>query len=144
MKKSKKKSKKNRGAYTSGHIYEEVDNYLHKHVKDVWELGDEIKMRIMSGISSAFDLAMNNPAGMVALVEAIEVYETANEEYKTVHGEEAGSNQTLRFTDMRASALRQLYEDFEARGLEVFEEVNNMVRTPTTKGKRKQEENAWF
>jgi len=125
--KSKKKSKKNRGAYTSGHIYEEVDNYLHKHVKDVWELGDEIKMRIMSGISSAFDLAMNNPAGMVALVEAIEVYETANEEYKTVHGEEAGSNQTLRFTDMRASALRQLYEDFEARGLEVFEEVNNMI-----------------
>jgi hypothetical protein len=82
----------------------------------------------MSGIGTAFDLAMNNPAGMVALVEAVEVYETANEEYKTVHGEEAGSSQTLRFTDMRASALKQIYQDFELRGLEVFREVQENVR----------------
>ena len=110
------------------HNHEEVDNFLHEHVKNVWELGDEIRVRIMSGIGTAFDLAMNNPAGMVALVEAVEVYETANEEYKTVHGEEAGSSQTLRFTDMRASALKQIYQDFESRGLEVFREVQDMVR----------------
>jgi hypothetical protein len=108
--------------------YEEVDNFLHEHVKNVWELGDEIRMRIMSGIGSAFELAMNNPAGLVALIEAVEVYETANEEYKTVHGEEAGSNQTLRFTDMRASALKQMYQDFELRGLEVFREVHEVAQ----------------
>ena len=111
------------------HNYEEVDNFLGEHVKNVWELGDEIRMRIMSGIGTAFELAMNNPAGMVALVEAVEVYETANEEYKTVHGEEAGSNQTsLRFTDMRASALKQLYQDFESRRLRVFQEIQMNVR----------------
>eukprot|EP00934_Nitzschia_sp_Nitz4_P003262 Nitzschia sp. Nitz4//scaffold370_size15137//3867//7399//NITZ4_008894-RA/size15137-snap-gene-0.25-mRNA-1//1//CDS//3329549571//3252//frame0 len=109
------------------HNYEEVDHFLHEHVKNVWELGDEIRLRIMSGIGSAFELAMNNPAGMVALVEAVEVYETANEEYKTVHGEEAGRSTSLRFTDMRASALRQIYQDFELRSLEVFREVNEAV-----------------
>jgi hypothetical protein len=114
------------------HSYAEVDNYLHKHVKNVWELGDEIRLRIMSGIATAFDLAMNNPAGMVALVEAVEVYETANEEYRTVHGEEAGENQTLRFTDMRASALKQIYNDFEAKGLQVVQEVHDMVRVYNT------------
>jgi Exocyst complex component Sec6 len=108
--------------------YEEVDNFLHEHVKNVWELGDEIRMRIMSGIGSAFELAMNNPAGLVALIEAVEVYETANEEYKTVHGQEAGSNQNLRFTDMRASALKQMYQDFELRGLEVFREVHEVAQ----------------
>ena len=110
------------------HNYEEVDNFLGEHVKNVWELGDEIRMRIMSGIGTAFELAMNNPAGMVALVEAVEVYETANEEYKTVHGEEAGWNQgSLRFTDMRASALKQIYQDFESRGLRVFQEIQMNV-----------------
>ena len=111
------------------HNYEEVDNFLHEHVKNVWELGDEIRLRIRSGIGAAFDLAMNNPAAMVALVEAVEVYETAAEEYKAVHGEEAGrSSNSLRFTDMRASALKQIYQDFELRGLEVFREVNESVR----------------
>jgi len=125
--------------------YEEVDNFLHEHVKNVWELGDEIRMRIMSGIGGAFELATNNPAGLVALVEAVESYEQANEEYKTVHGEEAGGKltgnekpqsyrtnnkgaQNLRFTDMRASALKQMYQDFELRGLEVFREVHEVVR----------------
>ena len=125
--------------------YEEVDNFLSEHVKNVWELGDEIRMRIMSGIGGAFELATNNPAGLVALVEAVEVYETANEEYKSVHGEDVGkmggskqqpksynkssSNraQNLRFTDMRASALKQMYQDFELRGLEVFREVHEVV-----------------
>ena len=92
------------------------------------------------------------------MVEAVEVYETANEEYKTVHGEEAGSTaglgssskkggssgsgsktmneslksnstmQNLRFTDMRASALKQMYQDFELRGLEVFREVHEVAQ----------------
>eukprot|EP00529_Nitzschia_sp_RCC80_P008811 CAMPEP_0113453782 /NCGR_PEP_ID=MMETSP0014_2-20120614/7529_1 /TAXON_ID=2857 /ORGANISM="Nitzschia sp." /LENGTH=1191 /DNA_ID=CAMNT_0000345175 /DNA_START=500 /DNA_END=4075 /DNA_ORIENTATION=+ /assembly_acc=CAM_ASM_000159 len=116
------------------HNYEEVDNFLHEHVKNVWELGDEIRMRIMSGIGSAFEMAMNNPAGLVALVEAVEVYETANEEYKTVHGEEAGLNQNLRFTDMRASALKQMYQDFELRGLEVFREVHDNLGAAAADG----------
>lgn len=123
---------KSRSAYMSSlkmpHNYDEVDNFLHEHVKNVWELGDEIRLRIRSGIGAAFDLAMNNPAAMVALVEAVEVYETAAEEYKTVHGEEAGqSSNSLRFTDMRASALKQIYQDFEMRGLEVFREVHESV-----------------
>jgi len=114
------------------HYYEEVDNFLHEHVKNVWELGDEIRLRIMSGIGTAFEMAMNNPAGMVALVEAVEVYETASAEYKTVHGEEAGQNQNLRFTDMRASALKQIYSDFELRGLEIFRQVHEGVRSCRT------------
>ena len=97
----------------------------------------------MSGISGAFDLAMNNPSGMVALVEAVEVYEVASQEYKTVHGKAAGSTTSgagggdtqkssnhgasLRFTDMRAAALTQMYQDFEMRGLEVFREVHESV-----------------
>ena len=100
-----------------------IDRFLEEHVQNVWELGDEIRMRIMSGISNAFELALNNPAGMVALVEAVEVYETANDEYKAVHGEEAGRSQTLRFTDMRPAALGELYKDFENRGLTVFREL---------------------
>ena len=44
-----------------------------------------------------------------------------------VHGEEAGANQTLRFTDMRATALKQIYTDFEARGLQVFQEEHEHV-----------------
>jgi hypothetical protein len=124
-------SRFNRSTFSNAglpHNYEEVDHFLQDHVKNVRELADEIRLRIMSGIGTAFDLAMNNPAGMVALVEAVEVYETANEEYKTVHGEEAGSSQTLRFTDMRASALKQIYQDFELRGLEVFRAVQENVR----------------
>jgi hypothetical protein len=128
------------GGLSSMMNYEEVDNFLHEHVKNVWELGDEIRMRIMSGIGSAFELATDNPGGLVALVEAVEVYETANEEYKTVHGEEAGASsgntsnrnstnkQNLRFTDMRASALKQMYQDFELRGLEIFREVHEVAQ----------------
>lgn len=109
--------------------YEQVDLFLSEHVKNVWELGDEIRLRLLSGIGSAFELAMNNPSGLVALVEAVEVYETANEEYKRVHGEEAGTkSQRLRFTDMRAAALEQINQDFENRGLEVFRDLQTQVR----------------
>lgn len=102
-----------------------IDMFLHENVENVWELGDEIRLRIMSGIAASFDLAINNPAGMVALVEAVEVYETANEEYKAVHGYEAGTQNSpkMRFTDMRAVALGELYKDFENRGLTIFSEL---------------------
>ena len=101
-----------------------IDKFLSEHVENVWELGDEIRMRIMSGIESAFELAMNNPGGMVALVEAVEVYDTANEEYKAVHGVEAGqASHNLRFTDMRPAALGTLYKDFERRGLDIFSDL---------------------
>ncbi len=107
-----------------------VDNFLSQHVKNVWELGKEIRMRILSGVGSAFDLALQNPAGMVALVEAVEVYERAADEYKDKASrwgddESVGSDKNhLKFTDMRAAALAQLYEDFELRGLEIFRAIH--------------------
>mmetsp|Transcript_17217 Transcript_17217/g.34525 ORF Transcript_17217/g.34525 Transcript_17217/m.34525 type:complete len:635 (+) Transcript_17217:1-1905(+) len=61
---------------------------------------------------------------MVALVEAVEVYERANDQYKSLHDENDMPNQTLHFTDMRAAALSQIYQDFELRGLEVFRGVH--------------------
>lgn len=102
-----------------------IDRFLEEHVSNVWELGEEIRLRIMSGITSAFELAMNNPAGMVALVEAVEVYEFANEEYMAVYGERAGNanNAKLQFTDMRSIAITELYKDFETRCSEVFGEL---------------------
>ena len=109
------------------HNSSEVDHFLKEHVKNVWELGDEIRMRLLSGIGSAFDLAMNNPAGMVAMVEAVEVYENAAADYKAVHGVEAGSIQNLRFTDMRSSALKTLFGDMETRGLDVFKDLTMQV-----------------
>ena len=110
-------------AHNSG----EVDHFLKEHVKNVWELGDEIRIRLLSGIGASFDLAMNNPAGMVALVEAVEVYEIAAEEYKQVHGVEAGSIQNLRFSDMRSGALSSLYKDMEVRGMDVFKDITMQV-----------------
>ncbi len=104
-----------------------VDDFLSQHVKNVWELGDEIRMRILSGVGSAFDLALQNPAGMVALVEAVEVYERAAEQYNASRGDvdDVGDNKNkLRFTNMRAAALAQLYQDFELRGLEVFRAIH--------------------
>lgn len=111
-----------------------IDRFLGEHVKNVWELGEEIRMRILSGISTSFELAMNNPAGMVALVEAVEVYELANEEFMSVHGENSmtAQNLTLKFTNMRAMAIAELHKDFETRCIEVFNELklhNNEVMT---------------
>jgi len=100
-----------------------VDNFLSAHVQNVWELGDEIRMRIISGIGSAFDLSINNPAGMVALVEAVEVYERAAESFEKKR-KERGDSGKLRFTNMRAAALEQLYQDFELRGVEMFRGVH--------------------
>ena len=96
---------------------DDVDRFLKEHVQIVLELGDEIQQKIRYGIGTSFELAFNNPAGMVALVEAVEIYETANREYQAVHGDEdkSGGPKSLRFTDMRALALRELYEDMSER-----------------------------
>jgi len=99
-----------------------VDQFLSRHVKNVWELGEEIRVRILSGIGTAFDLALRNSAGMVALVEAVEVYERASEQCSNAIANGGGSR--LRFTDMRAAALSQLFTDFELRGLEVFRAIH--------------------
>jgi hypothetical protein len=108
-----------------------VDNFLRQHVKNVWELGNEIRMRILSGVGSAFDLALQNPAGMVALVEAVEVYERAADEYKASQpgdDDSVGSdNNHLRFTHMRSAALSQLYDDFRGRGIEIFRAIQNQA-----------------
>lgn len=112
-----------RQGYSSNH--DQVDRFLQEHVKNVWELGKEISTRVLAGIGAAFDLAQQNPAGMVALVEAVEVYESAADEYRQVHrsnpialkSNDRGKN---RITDMRRSALLQIAEDFEARSTEVF------------------------
>ena len=104
-----------------------VDSFLDSHVQNVWELGDEIRMRILSGIGTAFDLAINNPAGIVALVEAVEVYEQAAEMVERKRQETSTDVGNLRFTNMRAAALEQLYQDFELRGVEMFRGVHEQV-----------------
>lgn len=109
-----------------GTSYSSVDKFLQEHVKIVWELGDELRLRVLSGVGMTFDLALNNPAGMVALVEAVELYESAGEEYKAVYGDKLYSDR-LHFTDMRKGALDHIAKDFEVRGLEVFQEVQQMV-----------------
>ena len=127
---SLKKAWKGKSSSLSGN-YAGVDEFLSQHVKNVWELGDEIRMRILSGIGSAFSLALENPAGMVALVEAVEVYERAAEEYKASRKDDEstiGSDKNrLHFTDMRAAALSQLFRDFELRGLEVFRAIHSQA-----------------
>jgi hypothetical protein len=109
-----------------GTSHSSVDRFLQEHVKIVWELGDELRLRVLSGVGMTFDLALNNPAGMVALVEAVELYESASQEYKAVHGDDPNSDR-LHFTDMRKGALNHIAKDFEVRGLEVFQEVQQMV-----------------
>ena len=113
-------------AGVGGNSYASVDKFLEEHVTNVWELGDEIRLRVLSGVGTTFDLALNNPAGMVALVEAVELYEAAREEYKA--GRAGDEDGRLKFTDMRRGALEQVAKDFEVRGLEVFQEVQQMVR----------------
>ena len=105
-----------------------VDKFLEAHVQNVWELGDEIRVRIISGIGSAFELSMNNPAGMVALVEAVEVYERATETFERKRSVDNANGNRLRFTNMRAAALEQLYQDFELRGVDMFRGIHEHVR----------------
>jgi hypothetical protein len=107
--------------------YASVDRFLEEHVRTVWELGDEIKLRVLSGVGMTFDLALNNPAGMVALVEAVELYEAAGQEYHAVYGNRNSADERLHFTDMRRGALEHIAKDFEVRGLEVFQEVQQMA-----------------
>jgi hypothetical protein len=112
-----------------------VDRFLNPHVTNVWELGEEIKMRITAGLNTAYDLASNNPAAMVALVEAVEVYERATEHYHSLQQQDCGDGKQpkkragkLKFTNMRASALATLCQHFTLRCAEVFRRVQMRVR----------------
>ena len=60
-------------------------------------------------------------------MEAMELYEMAAEEYKVVHGDQQSHDERLHFTDMRRGALKHIANDVEARGLEVFQEVQQVV-----------------
>jgi hypothetical protein len=103
----------------SGNDMEVVDKFLGQHIKHVWELGSEIEESIISNLGKSFDLALNNPAGLVALIEAVEVYERAAEQYKDSYGE----RQSLKFTDIKTKALSEIYRNFEERGMEVFQAI---------------------
>ncbi|CAB9504760.1 Exocyst complex component [Seminavis robusta] len=107
------------------HNNDEVDRFLKEHVQNVYELGDEIRMKIQSGMSDAFEIAYDNPAGMVALVEAVEIYENANSEYQAIHGNDLADGKipvkSLRFINIRATALGRLYRDMRERGEAMFE-----------------------
>jgi hypothetical protein len=85
---------------------------LEEHVRIVWELGDEIKLRLLSGVGMTFDLALNNPAGMVALMEAVEMCEVTGEDYKAVYGDKHSHDERLHFTDMRRGTLEHIAKDF--------------------------------
>ncbi|EJK77697.1 hypothetical protein THAOC_00455, partial [Thalassiosira oceanica] len=132
-----------------------VDSFLDGHVQNVWELGEEIRMRIIAGMGDAFELSTTNPAGMVALVEAVEVYERAAESFERKRkmqkvaalmmkgvrpsATDAGGGGKLRFTNMRAAALEQLYQDFEMRGVDMFRGVHESVSRRRRRGGRRGE-----
>jgi hypothetical protein len=65
---------------------------------------------------------------MVALVEAVEVYERAAETFEKKRNGHGGGDNRLRFTNMRAAALEQLYQDFELRDTDMFRGVHEHVR----------------
>jgi hypothetical protein len=75
-------------------------DFFEEHIKNVWELGYEMKFRVLSGMGMTFDLALNKLAGIVAPVEALEFYEVAGEEYKAVSGDQHSHDECLNFTDM--------------------------------------------
>ena len=97
------------------------------HLQCVWKLGNEIRVRIISGFSSAFELAMNgNPSGAADLVEAAEMYERAAETFEkkwNVPGNIGSGVDWLGFKNMRAA---ELYHDFELRGVEKFRGLTNL------------------
>ena len=88
---------------------------LKVHVESVWKLGNEIRERIISGFSSAFESAMNgNPSGAVDLVEAAEMYERAAETFEKEWNSPGGT------------IGAELYHDFELRGVEKFRGLANL------------------
>jgi Exocyst complex component Sec6 len=121
--------------------HDSVDRFLNEHVKNVWEVGDEIRLRVLSGVGSALDLARQDPAGMVALIEAVEVYESAADEYRRVHGgvdptrtqiNNSKQKHMNSISDMRRAALEHIADDFQARGEEVFNSMIQKVKEDNT------------
>jgi len=95
-----------------------LEKFLTGHVKEVWEIGNEIQAKIKHGMTDVFELAVNNSAGMVALVESVEVYERAIEQFQTtMHSKRKHG---LEFTSMRSAALAELYDKFWDKGQNIF------------------------
>jgi hypothetical protein len=115
--------------------YNAVDMFLFDKVKSVGALGKEIQARINRGIGAAFQLAMEHPLGMEALtplVDAVELYETAQAEYWASEGNIGvvpHINQILEFTSVRGVALRHLYQHLGVRGFNVFQKTRQNVCT---------------
>jgi len=124
----KSEEKSSNGFESSQDSSDAVDRFLASHVQNVRVLGEEIRQRVLSGIGNVFEIAMNNPAGMVALCEAVEVYEQAEEEFKYKNGE---GSETLHFTNIRSGALERLYADFYLRGISVFREIHMQATDDT-------------
>ena len=116
---------------TADENYEPINRFLQEHLATVWELGEEIERRVLSGVENALGLAGKKPAGMVALVEAVECYEDAADEFRRVHAGIDLSRQTGRYlagnkplrsiTEMRKKALQHIASDFEKKAIAQFD-----------------------
>jgi hypothetical protein len=67
-------------------------------------------------------------------MEAVELYEAAGEEYKAVYGDHHSHDERLHSTDMPRGALEHIAKDFEVRGLEVFQEVQQILSRSSANG----------
>lgn len=111
------------------HNNDEVDRFLKEHVQTVVDLGNEIRLKMFSGIAGAFGLSVNSPESVVAIVESIEIYESANQDYQSVHGADGGRGAptSLRFKNIRSVALAELYKDMQEQGNELFEKHTGAI-----------------
>lgn len=99
------------------------ENYKDLEEK-VQEIGDEIRMSILSGMAMTFDMALKSDLqSIVALVETVTAFEDAHAKYKAIHG----TGKTLRFTNMKDHAIREVYQDQQARFAQVFETLLSKV-----------------
>ena len=104
----------------------EVDAFLSGHQKNVASLGKEIRERVLAAIGSAYEMSLENPSGLVALVEAIETYEAAADEY--AKKPDFDVKYGVRFTKMRKDALKTLHNNFKKRCVDVFSNIQMLVR----------------
>ena len=109
----------------------EVDHFLAGHQKNVASLGKEIRERVITAIGSAYEMALENSSGLVALVEAVETYEVAALEY--AKKSEFDAKYVTKFNKMRKDALRALHQSFKRRCVDVFSNIQMMVRIACNK-----------